>query len=126
VEDSSEFVTLAGRRVPVVSVHDGEAGLLDNIGSLLGVRQEALAVRKFSKCGRPDQVYRYQHLDAESVIEACGKALAETALEEVVVSRRVLEEAQARQVANGGGTSDWRELWDVAPGAAEGTQPAGS
>jgi len=124
IEDGAEFVTLAGRRVPVVSVHDGEAGLLDNIGSLLGVRQEALAVRKFSKCGRPDQVYRYQHLDAESVIEACGKALAETALEEVVVSRRAFAEAQARQEATGGASADWRELWDVAPGAAEGSQPA--
>ena len=119
VDDTAELVTLAGRRVPVVSVHDGESGLLDNIGSLLGVRQEALAVRKFSKCGRPDQVYRYQHLDADSVIEACGKALSETALEEVVVSRRALEEAQARQAANGGVQADWRELWDVSTEAAE-------
>ncbi|HZL98738.1 MAG TPA: pyruvate dehydrogenase, partial [Planctomycetota bacterium] len=59
VDAGAELVTLAGRRVPVVSVHDGESGLLDNIGSILGVRQEALAVRKFSKCGRPDQVFRY-------------------------------------------------------------------
>src|SRR5262245_49485166 len=49
VDEAPELITLAGRRVPVVSVHDGEAGLLDNIGSILGVRQEALAVRKFSK-----------------------------------------------------------------------------
>jgi hypothetical protein len=36
--------------------------------------------------------------------------LSETALEEVVVSRPALDEAQAR-AANGAGT-DWRELWD--------------
>ena len=96
--------------MPVVSVHDGEAGLLDNIGSILGVRQEALGVRKFSKCGRPDQVYRYQHIDEDSVVEAVGKALSETALEEVVVSRKALAELAQRQ---GGQITDWRQLWDV-------------
>ncbi|MCP4921259.1 MAG: hypothetical protein GY913_30555, partial [Proteobacteria bacterium] len=54
---------------------DGEAGLLDNIGSIVGVRQETLAVRKFSKCGRPAEVFKYQHLDADSIAEACGKVL---------------------------------------------------
>jgi len=117
VETSAELVTLAGRRVPVVSVHDGEAGLLDNIGSILGVRQEALAVRKFSKCGRPDQVFGYQHIDADSVIEACGKVLSETALEEVVVSRHVLEELQERP-ATTAPAPDWHELWE-APEKAE-------
>jgi pyruvate dehydrogenase E1 component len=110
VDRTADLVTLAGRRVPVVSVHDGEAGLLDNIGSLLGVRQETLAVRKFSKSGRPDQVYAYQHIDAESVVAAVGKALSETALEEVVVSRRALEELAQRQ---GGRVTDWHELWDI-------------
>lgn len=110
VDGRAELVTLAGRRVPVVSVHDGEAGLLDNIGSVLGVRQEALAVRKFSKCGRPDQVYAYQHIDAASIVEACGKVLAETALEEVKVSRRALEDLAQRPQAAAAG--DWRELWD--------------
>ncbi|MGQ0553300.1 MAG: pyruvate dehydrogenase [Planctomycetota bacterium] len=117
VAATADLVTLAGRRVPVVSVHDGEAGLLDNIGSVLGVRQEALAVRKFSKSGRPDQVFAYQHIDEASVVEAVGKALAETALEEVVVSRAALEELQARQQAAGskpaGSAKNWRELWDA-------------
>ena len=114
LDSGAELVTLAGRRVPVVSVHDGEAGLLDNIGSILGVRQEALAVRKFSKCGRPDQVYRYQGLDAESVIRACGKVLAETALESVVVSRRAIDDASLRRPD----PSAWQELWDGPGGAA--------
>jgi pyruvate dehydrogenase E1 component len=111
VDSGAELVTLAGRRVPVVSVHDGEAGLLDNIGSILGVRQETLCVRKFSKSGRPDQVYRYQQIDEESVVQAVGKALSETALEEVVVSRRALEELLAREQS--GEVTDWRELWDA-------------
>jgi len=112
VGDRAELVTLAGRRVPVVSVHDGEPGLLDNIGSVLGVRQETLAVRRFSKCGRPDQVYAYQRIDREAIRRAAGKVLAETALEDVAVPRRVLEELAERPPV---GASDWRELWDGSP-----------
>ena len=82
--DAGEVRTLAGRRIPIVSVHDGEIGLLDNIGSIIGVRQETLAVRKHSKCGRPVDVYRYHHIDADSVVEACGRVLTETALENVI------------------------------------------
>ncbi len=111
VDERAEFVTLAGRRVPVVSVHDGEAGLLDNIGSVLGVRQEVLAVRKFSKSGRPDEVYAYHHIDEESIVQAVGKALSETALEEVVVSRALFEAGLARTPSVAG---DWRQLWDGA------------
>jgi pyruvate dehydrogenase E1 component len=82
-----EFVTMAGARIPIVSVHDGEPGLLDNLGSLIGVKQEALAVYKHSKCGRPAEIYAYHHIDAESVAEACQKVLTETAFEEVVQVR---------------------------------------
>ncbi|GJM21238.1 MAG: pyruvate dehydrogenase E1 component [Planctomycetota bacterium] len=114
LDNGAELVTLAGRRVPVVSVHDGEAGLLDNIGSILGVRQESLAVRKFSKCGRPDQVYRYQGIDAASVIQACGKVLSETALESVKVSRTAVDDATLRRVED----LSWQELWDGPGGTA--------
>jgi pyruvate dehydrogenase E1 component len=110
VDSGAELVTLSGRRVPVCSVADGEAGLLDNIGSVLGVRQETLAVRKFSKSGRPDQVYAYQQIDTDAVVGAVGKVLSETALEEVVVSRRALAEMQSR---GGEAVTDWRELWDA-------------
>src|SRR5690606_7662825 len=67
---SGELHTLAGRRIPIVSVHDGEIGLLDNIGSIVGVRQITLAVRKHSKSGRPSDIYRYHKIDADSVMEA--------------------------------------------------------
>jgi len=106
-----EFVTVAGRRVPIVSVHDGEAGLLDNLGSIVGVRHESLAVRKHSKCGRPNEIYAYHGIDWESVVEACGKVLSETALEEVKVSQSVLGEAQLTQSS----TAKWQELWPTRP-----------
>ena len=85
------LVSLAGRRVPCVAVCDGEAGLMDNIGSIVGVKQITLAVRAFSKCGRPSQVYKYQKLDSASIVEACGRVLSETALEDLVVSSSLLE-----------------------------------
>ena len=113
VDNRAELVTMAGRRVPVVSVHDGEVGLLDNIGSVLGVRQEALGVRRFSKCGRPDQVYGYQGIDAKGVMVACAKVLSETAVETVEVSRRALDELAGRPAP---AVADWRELVDVDEG----------
>jgi pyruvate dehydrogenase E1 component len=105
--DSAEVRTLAGRRIPIVSVADGETGLLDNIGSIIGVRQIDLGVRKHSRCGRPSDVYRYHHLDSASVMEACGRALAETALENLVMPNE--------RGANGGraNSEDWRQLWHL-------------
>jgi len=102
------LVSLAGRRVPCVAVCDGEAGHLDNIGSILGVRCRTLAVRKFSKCGRPDEVYGYQHLDAAAIQEACGQVLSETALEDFVVDPALLERFAGRQAVQ---KPNWRELW---------------
>ncbi|MBX3020804.1 MAG: pyruvate dehydrogenase [Bdellovibrionales bacterium] len=106
--DAGELRTLAGRRIPVVSVHDGEIGLLDNIGSLIGVRQETLAVRKHSKCGRPSDVYRYHHIDADSVLEACGRVLAETALENIVLPG---ESPRASSTSGNRPSDEWRGLW---------------
>ncbi len=85
ISTSGELVTLAGRRIPIVSVHDGEVGLLDNIGSIVGVKQEALGLRKHSRCGRPVDVYRYHGIDSESVMKACERALETTSLERVHV-----------------------------------------
>ena len=103
-----EAVTLAGRRIPAVSVHDGEPGLLDNIGSIIGVKHESLAVRKHSKCGRPSDVYEFHGIDTPSIVQACGKALSETALEEVTLSRSAAEQIQGRPVQQ----VDWRNLWN--------------
>ncbi len=105
---SEDLITLSGKRIPIVSVHDGEAGLLDNLGSIIGVRQESCAVRKHSKCGRPEEIYAYHGIDADSIVEAVGKVLSETALEQTVIPGRQLEEAVQTQ-----GTSfqNWTELW---------------
>lgn len=101
-----ELVTLSGRRVPIVSVHDGEAGILDNLGSLVGVKQEALAVRKHSKCGRPNDIYHYHSIDAAAVVDACGKVLSETAMESVRLHTSLVQ-----QVPESETTGQWQELW---------------
>ncbi|MCB0384407.1 MAG: pyruvate dehydrogenase, partial [Bdellovibrionales bacterium] len=105
--ERAEMATLAGRRIPIVSVHDGEPGLLDNLGSIIGVRHEVLAVRKHSRCGRPSDVYTYHGIDEVAIVEACGKVLSETALEQVEVSRRVLQETAVSSPM----VHNWRELW---------------
>jgi pyruvate dehydrogenase E1 component len=104
-----DAVDLAGRRIPIVSVHDGEEGLLDNLGSIVGVRQVSIAVRKFSKSGTPADVYGYHGMDADGIAEACGQALSETAQERVRLSGagRAVVERQQGDVAN----EDWRQLW---------------
>jgi len=103
-----DVVDLAGRRVPCVSVHDGEIGLLDNLGSILGVRQIAKAVVKFSKSGTPSHIYRYHGLHPDGIAEACGQALAETALEQVRLHPGALALLQRQQ---GAAPVSWQELW---------------
>ncbi len=105
---TDDAVDLAGRRVPAVSVHDGEVGLLDNIGSILGVRQVSKAVVRFSKSGTPEQVYRYHELDPASIVEACGQALSETALEQVRLHNNATALIERQQ---GQPERNWRELW---------------
>jgi pyruvate dehydrogenase E1 component len=105
--EAGEVATLSGRRIPCVSVHDGEPGLLDNLGSVVGVKQECLAVRKHSRTGRPADIYAYHHIDAASVVEAAGKVLSETALEEIKLSPRVIEQLQGAESQH----MNWRQLW---------------
>lgn len=108
---TAELVTVSGRRIPIVSVHDGEAGLLDNLGSIVGVRQETCAVRKHSKCGRPNEIYHFHSIDAEAIVEACGKALSETALEKVIVTKVSLEDLAQTESTTAGSVLHWTELW---------------
>ena len=104
---SGDLGTVAGKRVPIVSVHDGEPGLLDNLGAVVGVRHEACAVRKHSKSGLPAEIYHFHEIDADAVIEACGKVLSETALEQVIVSESSLNEIQVAEKD----TTHWSQLW---------------
>lgn len=109
---SADLMTVSGRRVPIVSVHDGEEGLLDNLGSIIGVRHESCAVRKHSKCGRPSEIYHFHQIDDEAVVEACGKVLSETALEKVIVNKSALGEVAQAETENAqGATPHWTELW---------------
>jgi len=103
-----DAIGLAGRRVPIVSVHDGEIGLLDNLGSVVGVPQVAKAVVKFSKSGTPAHIYRYHGLHDEGIAAACGEALARTALEQVQLDPDALARLRVQPDASAG---DWRELW---------------
>ena len=108
---SADLLTVSGRRIPIVSVHDGEAGLLDNLGSIVGVRHESCAVRKHSKCGRPSEIYHFHHIDDEAVVEACGQVLSETALETVIVNKQSLEDISQAEASASTTTPHWTELW---------------
>lgn len=109
LETRADLVEAAAGRVPVVSVVDGEPGILDNLGSIAGTRQVALGLRKPSKCGRPSDVYGLHHLDGHGIAEAALQALAESALEQVVVSRSLLATVAEEPVA--GRPEEWREAW---------------
>ncbi len=83
--------SIRGARIPIVSTHDGEPGLLDNLGSIIGVPHETLAVRKHSKSGRPVDVFAYQHINAASVEAAVDQVFETAASEEILVDPRLLE-----------------------------------
>ncbi len=104
---ASDVVDLAGRRVPIVSVHDGEIGLLDNLGSIVGVPQIARAVVKFSKSGTPAHIFEYHGLHAEGIAESCGQVLAQTAMEHVQLHPEAVALLRNQKAPAG----DWRELW---------------
>lgn len=108
-ETRADLIEAAAGRIPVVSVADGEVGLLDNLGAIVGVRHEALGVRKPSKSGRPSDVFGLHHLDAHGIVEACMQVLGESALEQVVVSKALAAEAGAGEPT--GERADWTEAW---------------
>ena len=111
--NQAEVATLSARRIPIVSVHDGEPGLLDNLGSIVGVKHESLAVRKHSKCGTPEDIYGYHGIDHRGVVKACGKVLSETALEDVRVSKEVLKALKSPDDLKN--QENWENLWPKTP-----------
>jgi pyruvate dehydrogenase E1 component len=90
IATGAELMDLSMVRTPIVSVHDGEPGLLDNIGSILGLPHETLAVRKHSKSGRPRSVYIYHGIHSSSIVQAAEKILTVTAESKIKLSRKVL------------------------------------
>lgn len=107
MQTRADLVEAAAGRVPIVGVVDGEPGMLDNLGSIAGTRQEMLAVRHASKCGRPTDVFGMHSIDAAGIVEASERVLGESALETVIVSRALIESVAERPVE--GRPSDWDE-----------------
>lgn len=91
LQTRGDLVEAAAGRVPVVAVVDGEPGMLDNLGSIAGTRQTTLGLRKPSKCGRPSDVFGLHHIDAAGIVDASQKVLEESALEQVIISRSLLD-----------------------------------
>jgi pyruvate dehydrogenase E1 component len=108
--DAADVRTLAARTVPIVSVADGELGMLDNAGSICGVQQIALGVSKFSKSGRPGEVFAYHGMDAETIFRACGQVLAQSTLRTVRMSAQAAAELSG-QTPPPANPTDWRQLW---------------
>lgn len=87
VSSQGAWLSLQGGRIPVLSVHDGEPGLLDNIGSIVGTKQKCLAVRKTSKSGTTADIFHLHHLDAEGIVDGAMQVLEEVSKESFQVSR---------------------------------------
>jgi len=90
ISNRGEWLSLKSGRVPIVSIHDGEPGLLDNIGSIVGVKQHSLSIRKTSKSGTTWDIFELHHLDSDSIVEVAGQMLEEAAEEEFIVNPTVI------------------------------------
>lgn len=110
VLDAADVMLLAARSIPIVSVVDGEPGILDNLGSIVGVKHVSLGVKKFSKSGRAEEIFKYHGLDADSIADAAGQALSEATLREVKLSSQAAQQLAAQGKVTPP-TSDWRSLW---------------
>ena len=70
------FRSLVESKSKIVTIHDGEPGLLDNAGSILGVKSKSLAVRKHSKCGTPKDIYTFHGLDSDNIVKTALEVLS--------------------------------------------------
>jgi pyruvate dehydrogenase E1 component len=58
------------RRAPILTVHDAAPHALAWLGSVFGQRAMALGVDKFGQSGTRQDVYRYMHIDVDSILSA--------------------------------------------------------
>jgi pyruvate dehydrogenase E1 component len=65
-----EQVFPADRAVPLVTVLDGHPHTLAFLATVNRVPTTALGVNGFGQSGSLDDVYRYHHLDADSIVRA--------------------------------------------------------
>ncbi len=72
-EDREHLATLIPehlRAAPILTVHDAASHALAWVGGLFGQRTRSLGVNKFGQSGYREDVYRYMHLDVESIVAA--------------------------------------------------------
>ncbi len=72
-DDTHHLATLIppdARRAPVLTVHDSSPHALAWIGSVFGQRSRALGVTKFGQSGYRNDLYRYFHIDTDSIASA--------------------------------------------------------
>lgn len=72
------------RHAPILTVHDAAPHALAWVGSVFGQKTRALGVTKFGQSGYRNDLYRYFHIDTESIIRH-GFELVDEALEFVQV-----------------------------------------
>jgi pyruvate dehydrogenase E1 component len=70
------LVLAAERCCPVVTVCDSHPHSLAWIGSAIGTRVWPLGVVEFGQSGSLQDVYRLHQIDTDSIVAACGKAIA--------------------------------------------------
>lgn len=94
LENESDWYSVQAARIPILSVHDGEPGILDNIGSIVGVKHRTLAIRKTSKSGTTQDIFYYHHIDADGIVAAAEEVLTDSAAEVFKVSAELLQTLQ--------------------------------
>jgi pyruvate dehydrogenase E1 component len=72
----AELIPPGARTAPVLTVHDSSPHALAWIGSVFGQRSRALGVTKFGQSGYRNDLYRYFHIDTDSIVSA-GFALCD-------------------------------------------------
>ncbi|MCL5997665.1 MAG: pyruvate dehydrogenase, partial [Chloroflexi bacterium] len=65
------------RGAPIVTVLDGASHALAWVGSVFGQRTTSLGVDKFGQSGTRQDVYRYMHIDVDSILAAAFAAIDE-------------------------------------------------
>jgi pyruvate dehydrogenase E1 component len=78
-ENSAHLATLIPplwRNAPILTVHDAASHALAWVGGVFGQRSHSLGVNKFGQSGYRADLYKYMHIDVESII-AAGFALVD-------------------------------------------------
>jgi pyruvate dehydrogenase E1 component len=69
------LIPSAQRRAPIITILDGASHSLAWVGSVFGQRTVALGVDKFGQSGLREDVYRYMHIDVDSILAAAFAAV---------------------------------------------------